>query len=407
VTRLLLRALRNPNLNAPMFAPKMRTLFWLACLCVASSCGGNRPQSTSINPGYRDAAITLADFLLSQQTADGAIADKPGGATSNEDSNMEYALIGLAAAYSNTHDSRYLAGLESGIRWLAAREEMSDPEWRGSWFYTYQATTPYAPVPVSPGDGFVDARGVDSTSALFVYLLYLHQTLSGSDAVAKEFRDPARAALNFILNRNQDENSPFTFSSWHLLPSGEWHQYRYQYAADQGDVYLGFIAGSFLYEANRNGRYGQAAASIALQLNSTFFSKSKKRYATGIDEEGTTETTIANFDGIFPQGYLPWVFGDSSAARAAFAVLQTAERGDGSLVLFSGDPHYSLSVAVYAMAATGLHAVVPTGALDWALRTTYNSRTGAIRDTAALRSEVFSNVIGLSIVGLLRFPALP
>jgi hypothetical protein len=45
---------------------------------------------------------------------------------------MEYALMGLAAAYQHSRDPRYLAALEKGIRWLAAREEMSDPKWRGS-----------------------------------------------------------------------------------------------------------------------------------------------------------------------------------------------------------------------------------------------------------------------------------
>lgn len=397
----------NPRRTTRRFCcSKMRSLLALACLCAASSCGSGA-QPTGVDPAYHDAAIVLADFLLSQQTTEGAIPDQPDGATCNEDSNMEYALIGLAAAYSNTRDDRYLSGLELGIRWLAAREEMSDPDWRGSWYYTYQATPPYAPTPISPGGGFVDARGVDSTSALFVYLLYLHQELSGSDELAAEFRSHARAALNFILKRNQDEDSPFTFSSWHLQPSGEWHQYRYQYAADQGDVYLGLVAGSRLYESSRGGRFGQAAANIEQQFNDTFYSKSKKLYASGVDEEGSANTAIESFDGIFPQGYLPWVFGDSSAARAAFSVLKAAERDDGSLVFFPGDPRYSLSVAVYAMAATGLDEPTPTAAIDWALRTTYNKRTGTIRDTATLRSAAFSNVIGLSIVALLGFSALP
>jgi hypothetical protein len=46
----------------------------------------------------------MEDFILSLQNAAGAIPDQPGASTVNEDSNMEYALIALGAAYSATKD---------------------------------------------------------------------------------------------------------------------------------------------------------------------------------------------------------------------------------------------------------------------------------------------------------------
>ncbi|HUD14728.1 MAG TPA: hypothetical protein VMQ56_13840, partial [Terracidiphilus sp.] len=69
----------------------------------------------------------MADFILSLQTPNGAIVDEPGGTKVNEDSNMEYALIGVGAAYASSKQDKYLEGLERGIKWLADREEMSDP----------------------------------------------------------------------------------------------------------------------------------------------------------------------------------------------------------------------------------------------------------------------------------------
>jgi len=59
-------------------------------------------------------ALRMADFILSLQNASGAIPDERGAITVNEDSNMEYALIGLGAAYGASKDVKYLNGLEKG-----------------------------------------------------------------------------------------------------------------------------------------------------------------------------------------------------------------------------------------------------------------------------------------------------
>src|SRR5205807_366590 len=69
-------------------------------------------------------ALRIADFILSLQNAAGAIPDRSGVNTVNEDSNMEYALIGLGAAYAATNDRRYLDGLE---RWIS----LSSTTWIG------------------------------------------------------------------------------------------------------------------------------------------------------------------------------------------------------------------------------------------------------------------------------------
>jgi len=79
----------------------------------------------------------MADFILSLQTSDGAMVDEPGGTKVNEDSNMEYALIGLGAAYEASRDPKYLQGLEKGIQWLAnsRRDERSPLE--GQLYFAY------------------------------------------------------------------------------------------------------------------------------------------------------------------------------------------------------------------------------------------------------------------------------
>lgn len=351
-------------------------------------------------------ALQIARALASQQTPDGAIADTPGGPLVNEDSNLAYALMGIAAAYDYSADPVLLAALERGIRWLAQREEMLDPRWRGSWYYAYSASPPYAAVPVSPGPGIDDVRGVDATSSLFVYLIYLHQRLSGDDALAKELEPYARAALDFVLTYNSDAGSPFYFSSWQYIDN-RWQLWRFQYSADQGDMFLGLTAGSRLYEQNPAQPYGFAAAALASRMDDAYFDAKSARYAVGRESDGTLETSLEDFNGIFPQGYLPWVFGASSFAQQSLELLYRGKQADGSLVLYTEDPRYTLSVSVYAMAARALDEGPPLDSMDWLTSVPYDATNGWLRDSAEPESAVYSNVMGLSVVALLGFPAWP
>src|SRR6266567_3557738 len=157
-------------------------------------------------------ALRIADFILSLQMPDGAIVDELGGSKINEDSNMEYALIGLGAAYEASQQSKYLQGMERGIQWLAGREEMGDPRWKGSWYFVYSAKTGDH-LRSSPGPGMMDARGVDATSALFPYLLYLDKRLSHSSALADRYAAHGRAALDFVIRENLASDG-LSQSSW-------------------------------------------------------------------------------------------------------------------------------------------------------------------------------------------------
>ena len=375
----------------------------LGLFLLPASCPG-APEVRTARSQNANAAAHIAGFLLRLQDSNGAISDEPGSPVVNEDSNMEYALTGLAAAYRHNRDPRYLRGLDRGIRWLAAREEMTDQRWRGSWFYTFSAKPPYQPVPTSPGPGVVDVRGVDTTSALFVYLLYLRSELSGSVAVSHRYEKNARAALGFILKRNRSRGGLF-YSSWQQRTSGgSWQLWRFRYAADQGDVYLGLRAGWLLY---RDRQYLRAANRLRERTGAALFAPSLGRYAVGIDVDRSQERDLEGFDGVFPQGYLGWIWGNTTANKGALAWLAARVQPSGALHCYSGDPNYSLSAAIFAMASGSLRARSAASSLNWIVRHTYSRKDVSVRDSLTLGSEKYANVAGFSLIALLGFPALP
>jgi hypothetical protein len=360
-----------------------------------NSCGGDSKKRPA-DP--ETVGLAAADFILSLQNADGRILDCPDSDIVNEDSNMEYACIGLAAAYKRSGDSKYLDGLAKAIDWLAAREEMLDADWRGSWYYAYGVNAPYDPFPVSPGDGISDARAVDATSALFVYILYLHKTLSGDASLANLYQDNACAALDFLLAKNYD-GAKYFYSSWQKS-SGTWSLWDYRYAADQADVYLGLRAG---FELFGTAAYGDAADVIAANVAADFFHAADHRFATGMENDGNRDTGFEEFNTIFPQGYIPWVFGTSTQADEAFVWLESKRGADGGLKCFTDDPGYSLSAAIFVMAARSLGKAVPESSLDWIALKTCDADDGGIRDTKNHDSEKFSNVAGFTAAAMLGF----
>lgn len=341
-------------------------------------------------------ALRVADFILSLQDINGALRDAPGSGRVNEDSNMEYALMGVAAAYGATRDGRYLTGLERGIEWLAARAEMTDPRWRGSWFYAYSATPPYDPIPTSPGGGVQDVRGVDATSALFVYLLYLHRQVTQTDVLVQRYAAHARAALDFILTYNRSPDG-FFYSSWQLR-SGVWSLWRFQYAADQGDVYLGLRAGSLLYDGTDR-RYGLAADLLLQNVGRVFFDTTPGRYAVGRETNGVL-TPGSGFDVLFPQGYVPWAFAGGGQNLAAHHWLNAIVQPDGSVRQIASDPAYAISAAILAMSSASLSQAKPQSSLDWLVSRTLE-RDGGVRDSASAGTPKYSNVAGFAVLGLL------
>jgi hypothetical protein len=359
------------------------------------------PATTTPSPNSSvTIAYKIADYLVAQQNTDGAIPDVPGSDTVNEDSNMEYALLGLAAAYNSSRDSRYLSALEKGIQWLAEREEMTDTTWRGSWFYSYQSTSPYAAIPANLDENVMDVRGVNTTNSLFVYLLYLDSVLSGSNTFTDKYADNARAALDFMFTNNRSEEGYF-FNSWQLSQGEQnWRLYRYRFTTDQGNDYLGFQAGWILF---KDSRYQQAASFIKDSITKDYFDSSSGTYIVGIEEDGTIDQETDGFESIFPQGYLPWIFGDNAANQSSYGWLSKCVQSDGSLSCFEDDPHYSLSAIIDGMAASSLEKPIPDASLKWLTTQVYDSSSGGVKDSAAEDTDNYSNVAGLAIVDLLQF----
>jgi hypothetical protein len=345
-------------------------------------------------------ALKMADFLLALQTANGAIVDEAGGKRVNEDSNMEYALIGLGAAYSATKNPKYLEGLENGIKWLAAREEMNDPRWRGSWYLAYSSKSDEH-LPTAAGPGVSDARGVDATSALFVYLLYLDQRLSGNRILADTYAENGRAALEFIIKYNLDKDG-FSQSSWLYTDNdSKWVLFKEKYSADQGDVYLGMHAGELLYE---DPRFRQIAASLRKATPSKMFSPEAERYGLGVDEHGQLDTSDDGNSAAFSQGYLTWMWGNTRENRAATEWLRAKVGQDGSIVTVPGKPAFSLSIAMLGLADAALSNAPPVPSLHWLIETTYDPKTGGVRHSSELSDKSESNnETAFCVIAFLRF----
>jgi hypothetical protein len=338
---------------------------------------------------------------LALQNDSGAIPDEPGAITVNQDSNMEYALIGLGAAYSATHSTKYLDGLEKGIAWLADRQEMTDPNWTGSWYYVYSANPPYNRIPTSAGTGITDARGVDATSALFVYLLYLDQKLTGSHKLTQKYSGNAHSALDFVITHNLDVDG-LSRSSWQLhADDGKWHFYQEKYSADQGDVYLGMHAGEMLYG---DAKYREAAERLKTLTSTRLFSTSLQRYLLGMDENGNLDSSDDGNSADFSQGYLSWIWGGTDQSRAAVSWLHSKVQADGSVVSKAGAPVYSLNVAMLAMATRSLAQPAPGKSLRWFVDNMYDSKTGGVyHDPGAGRKHEYNNETAFCAIAFLGF----
>jgi len=390
------------NMNSIKNISKKIIMIFLTSFLIYACYSSDEDLLISITPQltrYTKAALSVTDYILEQQNEDGAIPDRRNGSKVNEDSNMEYCLIGLASAYWFSKDQKYLDGLEKGIEWLAAREEMNDEKWSGSWWYTYTATPPYDHIPTSPGGNVTDVRGVDATSTLFAYIVYLHSVVAGNRDMADKYEANAKAGLDFVLRNNRSSDN-FFMSSWQKA-NGTWKLWKYRYAADQADVYLGMKAGELLYS---DAAYSDAAAFLQSNVPSQFFSVADGRYGTGRYMGAPLDVDDAGFDIIFPQGYLPWAFGQNTENNIAWKWLQSKEQEDGSIPCYDNDLLFSLTIAVYSLGAKSLNYPATEKSLDWLIENNIDE-FGGVRDNADPTSPVYANVIGFSTAGLLSFPA--
>lgn len=375
--------------------------FVILCSAIFFSCGNclytDAAQAGSLSAvtcRYQDRVVKLADFLLDLQNKNGAIPDCADADTVNTDSNMEYALIGLGAAYQLTADRKYLISFQKGIDWLAAAQCMTDDTWKGSWWYTYDLNGKH--LPYTEDTDILDIRGVDTTSALFVYLLYLNQKLDPSSSLSTRYRDHADAALHFIQQHNLDTDH-LSRSSWQQNAAGKWNLYTCKYCADQGDVYLGFRAAGELFHS---AQYRKLADEIKKSTESAFFNQKLGRYCVSI-EDGRQNHTLNSFEPIQSQGFLPWVWGSDTINHTAASWLSGKLRPDGNVVCYPEDPSYAMSIALLGMAENAASGKQPAAAYEWLNTHLTDKKTGGIQDSTA-SAEEDCNVAGFCLIALTR-----
>ena len=382
------RGMRRTQKNRSSIRLRAAAAVLAACVLVSLALAGCSRAETRRN---RAAALRMADFILSLQAENGAIPDAAGADSVNEDSNMEYALIALAAAYRATGREAYLTGLARGIAWLADAEVMEDGPWRGSWWY--RCSPDGQPLPSPQAYGVTDVRGVDATSALFVYLLYLYERCTGSSAYTDGYRENAGAALDFLLTRSRTEDGFFA-SSFQQDAAGVWSRYGCCYAADQGDVWLGLRAAALLY----GGEYAQTADFLEKNVPAAFFSEARGRYCTGISD-GQPDWSEDGFAPVQSQGFLPWLWGDTPQNRAAVQWLQ--EWLDGG-----SDGSYFLSAAFLRLGESGLGEPPSDAVARWLLSEGADASTGGVYDSPADHTETV-NVAAFCVLSLLEAEPFP
>jgi hypothetical protein len=286
-----------------------------------------------------DPARKVADFLVDTKylgRSNGAIVDEVAGGTVNEDSNMEYALMGVAAMYDATHEAKYLTALENGIDWLGKTAQLASGPGN---YYSYWIAYGESGAPADQS-----AKGIDATNALFVHLLYLHKKVtrtspywtSGSTTKVDAYAARAKSLLDFDLANNWANG--LSLSSW-VQSGSTYKMWPYEYASDQGDTWLGMQAGCDLYGVSS---YCDAANSLKTQVHTVFtgtFNDSPRptnsprysvgRYgrcnsATDTCDSGSVnvlEQTLVcdgdwsednQADGPFANSYLLWMWGDEN-----------------------------------------------------------------------------------------------
>lgn len=316
---------------------------------------------------YISIAESCADFIRNLQQGDGSIIGWPGSNIINHDSTMEYALMGLAAAYYETGNEDYLTALENGIAWLSDPDiqvlvhndvDVNNPvDWYGSWFYSYNTDGSVSTnIDLTESKrlfstddtrtNYYNVRGVDTTTALYPYLLYLHYFITGDPTFYLQYKDNAVAALDFLINSNIDTTyvtgwgNKYAFSYWFQdeFASDPWVRENCQFTADQADVYLGVKAGSYLFPEKKG--YADIAHYLENYLCTLandqiddygFFKTNYNQvdfidlYYTGRmdDDNGVPNFAIGydpnyKFNGTFAQGYLPWVLGNNGNNTEAY-----------------------------------------------------------------------------------------
>jgi prenyltransferase/squalene oxidase-like repeat protein len=354
---------------------------------IVTMCAGSllpASPAAAVLPGRELNALRGADFLVDIQNQWGAIPDYPGGGTANYDSHMEYALWGLAAAFEETHDPKYLAAMKAGLSWLADRQR-SD----GSWWLGYASVYPFAPID--------SAYGVSATIGLFIHDLWWYDRISHDHEFTALLLPNVELGLSFLYGRMRAPDGTFR-SAYIRADGGGYARNDYRYASDQVDMYLGLRAASKLL--GRTSYWEDAMNLRTILRGSRFFLSSYRRYALGIFPSGTRDTYMSLLT-VWPQGYIPWVIGSNSNTRASTGWLDARQRlPEGSVVFRDGAHRYALASEVLLGAHIGLKTGTgerATAAGDW-LTVLQDDATGGMT-VSPVNFDRHSNLTAFAVLG--------
>ncbi len=329
----------------------------------------------------------IAQGLLKMQLPNGAIPDAPGWKACNTDSNMEYALLGLAASYWKWGERKYSESLRKGILWLA-RTEIMEGRFRGAWWYSYDCRS------LKPLRR--DVVGVDSTSALFIYLAWLYDTLTSEHSLVGRLEPNIKAAFSFLLKSRMGNG--FFNNSW-VMKEGQYRRINFAYSTDQADVYLGIYAAWRLLKVPAGG--------VGLWLENNIwrlFNLEKGFFFLGISGDDEPEDINSPWEA-FNQGYLAWAFGPNPLTASSLGWLESHQEEDGGIRIFAEEERFTLPAIAYAM---GMGRIGIRGeprvskALDWVIEKACHK--GGIRDTEGKASPCFVNLAGLYLIAWTNFP---
>ncbi|MDQ3991680.1 MAG: hypothetical protein M3245_05160 [Actinomycetota bacterium] len=298
-------------------------------------------------------AVRAAEYIVSLQNRHGAIRDSEARFTANSDSQMEYAMWGLAHAYRVTGDRRYLRVMRAGLDWLSARQRRD-----GSWWFAYAANPPFEP------DRRV--RGVSATVGLYIYDLWLYGHLSGHKAFVRSKMRHVRRGLRFLYRHMRRARDGTFYSAFTRREDGRYRKDTYRFTSDQADLYLGLRAAARLTGSARYRRHARMLRA-ALTRPKLFFFPRRGRFAQGIDYLGHRDRTLDVLT-VWPNGYVPWVLGSERNTRRALRWMRRHQQPGGGFRLWDADPGYSLSAAVFVMGSHSMgggRSVAAQRASDW------------------------------------------
>jgi hypothetical protein len=160
-------------------------------------------------------------------------------------------------------------------------------------------------------------------------------------------------------------------------------------------------AGALIYGSST---YASVADTLMTKTPVSIFNTSQKRYAIGMFADGTLDNGTDGYSEGFAQGYLSWMWGNTTQNQEGMTWFRSKVGSNGSIVTKSGAPAYSLNVAMLGLGDNGLAVAAPVKSFAWLVSKTYVSSNGGVYDSLQSGDTIeFDNVTGFCAASLFGF----